>query len=137
MKQSGHFYRTSARAAKTRHGPHGRFEANQRQYETAGPADFSGRLPVDGLLVWKAIHGQKAKQPYAIAMKDGAPFGTDGVWENWKEPISGDWIRTFAIITTNCNELVADSMTVCQSSGHLDARPLRRPAWRRARPAAT
>src|SRR5260370_20148157 len=52
--------------------------------------------------------GQKAKQPYAIAMKDGAPFGLAGIWENWKEPISGEWIRTFAIITTDANELVAE-----------------------------
>jgi SOS response associated peptidase (SRAP) len=27
-------------------------------------------LPVDGFFEWKAIKGQKAKQPYAIAMKD-------------------------------------------------------------------
>jgi putative SOS response-associated peptidase YedK len=32
-------------------------------------------VPVDGFFEWKAIKGQKAKQPYAIAMKDGAPFG--------------------------------------------------------------
>jgi hypothetical protein len=31
-------------------------------------------VPVDGFFEWKAIKGQKAKQPYAIAMKDGAPF---------------------------------------------------------------
>ena len=31
-----------------------------------------------------------------------------GIWENWKEPISSEWIRTFAIITTDSNELVAD-----------------------------
>ena len=35
------------------------------------------------------------------------------VWDrghlgNWKEPASGEWIRTFAIITTDSNELVAD-----------------------------
>jgi hypothetical protein len=30
------------------------------------------------------------------------------LWENWKEPASGEWIRTFAIITTDANELVAD-----------------------------
>ena len=29
-------------------------------------------VPVDGFFEWKAIKGQKAKQPYAIAMKDGA-----------------------------------------------------------------
>jgi putative SOS response-associated peptidase YedK len=33
---------------------------------------------VDGFFEWKAIKGQKAKQPYAIAMKDGAPFGIAG-----------------------------------------------------------
>src|SRR6266513_13484 len=65
-------------------------------------------VPVDGFFEWKAIKGQKAKQPYAIAMKDGSPFGIAGIWENWKEPASGEWIRTFAIITTDANELVAD-----------------------------
>ena len=52
--------------------------------------------------------GQLAKQPYAIAMKDGSPFGIGGIWENWKEPASGEWVRTFAVITTAANELVAD-----------------------------
>ena len=65
-------------------------------------------LPVDGFFEWKAIKGQKAKQPYAIAMKDGAPFGIAGIWENWKEPASGELIRTFAVITTDANELVAE-----------------------------
>ena len=65
-------------------------------------------LPVDGFFEWKAIKGQKAKHPYAIAMKDGRPFGIGGLWENWKEPTSGEWIRTFAIITTDANELVAE-----------------------------
>ena len=65
-------------------------------------------LPADGFFEWKAIKGQKAKQPYGIAMKDGSPFGIGGLWENWKEPNSGDWIRTFAIITTDANELVAE-----------------------------
>jgi putative SOS response-associated peptidase YedK len=61
-------------------------------------------VPVDGFFEWKAIKGQKAKQPYAIAMKDGAPFGIAGIWENWKEPASSEWIRTFAIITTDSND---------------------------------
>ena len=65
-------------------------------------------VPVDGFFEWKAIKGQKAKQPYAIAMKDGSPFGLGGLWENWKEPASGEWIRTFAVITTDANELVAE-----------------------------
>ena len=32
-------------------------------------------LPIDGFYEWKAIKGQKTKKPFAIAMKDGEPFG--------------------------------------------------------------
>jgi putative SOS response-associated peptidase YedK len=35
-------------------------------------------------------------------------FGLGGLWENWKDPTSGEWIRTFAIITTDANEMVAE-----------------------------
>jgi putative SOS response-associated peptidase YedK len=63
-------------------------------------------LPVDGFFEWKAIKGQKAKQPFAIAMKDGSPFGIAGLWENWKDPTNGEWVRTFAIITVPANKLV-------------------------------
>ena len=65
-------------------------------------------LPVDGFFEWKAIKGAKAKQPCAIVTKDGYPFGLGGIWENWKDPSSGEWIRTFAIITTDANQLVAE-----------------------------
>ena len=64
-------------------------------------------VPVDGFFEWKAIKGNP-KQPYAIAMKDASPFGIGGLWENWKDPNSGEWIRTFAIITTDANEMVAE-----------------------------
>ena len=32
-------------------------------------------VPVDSFLRVEAIKGQKPKQPYAITMKDGGPFG--------------------------------------------------------------
>ena len=41
-------------------------------------------------------------------MKDGSPFGIGGLWENWKDPTSGEWLRTFAVITTDGNELVTE-----------------------------
>jgi len=63
-------------------------------------------LPIDGFFEWKAIKGQKARQPFAIAMKDRSPCGIAGLWENWKDPTSGEWVRTFAIITVPANELV-------------------------------
>ena len=65
-------------------------------------------LPVDGFFEWKAIKGHTAKQPYAIAMKHGYPFGLGGIRENWKDPSSDEWLRTFAIITTDANEMVAE-----------------------------
>jgi putative SOS response-associated peptidase YedK len=37
-------------------------------------------LPVDGFYEWKAIKAQRAKQPYAVAMKDASPFGIAGLW---------------------------------------------------------
>ena len=64
-------------------------------------------VPIDSFFSWRAIKG-KAKQPYASAMKDGYPFGLGGIWENWKDPASGEWVRSFAIITTDANELVAE-----------------------------
>jgi putative SOS response-associated peptidase YedK len=40
-------------------------------------------------------------------MKDGGPFTFAGLWEGWKDPESGEWLRTCAIITGEPNELVA------------------------------
>lgn len=64
-------------------------------------------MPIDGFFEWQAIKGEKVKQPYAIAMKDRSPFGLAGLWENWKAPATGEWVRTFCVLTTNANELVA------------------------------
>ena len=35
-------------------------------------------LPIDNFFEWKAIKGEKVKQPYAIAVKSGEPFGLAG-----------------------------------------------------------
>ncbi len=35
-------------------------------------------VPVDGFFEWRAIKGARAKQPYAIAMKDDAPLWSGG-----------------------------------------------------------
>jgi hypothetical protein len=74
-----------------------------------------------GFFEWRAIKGHKAKQPYAIGMKDGSPFGLGGLWENWKDPATGEWVRTFAIITTDANELVAEIHDLDHRAGRLRA----------------
>jgi putative SOS response-associated peptidase YedK len=49
----------------------------------------------------------KPKPLFAIAMKDGRPFTFAGLREGWKDPESGEWLRTCTIITGEPNELVA------------------------------
>ena len=64
------------------------------------------------------------KQPYAIAMKDRSPFGIAGIWENWKNP-EGEWVRTFAILTTPANELIKEIETnLSMSEGKIDTQAL-------------
>lgn len=42
-----------------------------------------------------------------ISRIDGSSFGVAGIWENWKEPPTSRWERTFAIITVTANKLIA------------------------------
>ena len=44
---------------------------------------------------------------YANSRRDGGPFGVAGIWENWRNPSTDIWERTFAVITVQANELVA------------------------------
>jgi len=62
-------------------------------------------IPADGFYEWRKT--AKPKLPFAIAMKDGRPFTFAGLWENWKDPESGEWLRTCTIITGEPKELVA------------------------------
>jgi putative SOS response-associated peptidase YedK len=64
-------------------------------------------LPIDNFFEWRAIKGAKAKQPYAIAMKNGEPFALAAIWENWQRPGTDDWVRSFAVITCPANEMMA------------------------------
>jgi putative SOS response-associated peptidase YedK len=62
-------------------------------------------IPVDAFYEWKKIDTE-TKQPYAFGMKNGEPFAFAGVWEQWMAPDLMP-IDTFAIITTDPNELAA------------------------------
>lgn len=65
-------------------------------------------MPIDGFFEWKAILGEKAKQPFAIAMKSGEPFALAAVWEAWRDPtLGGEERRTFCVLTCPANEMVA------------------------------
>ena len=44
---------------------------------------------------------------YTISRRNGQPFGVAGIWENWRNPLTDNWERTFAVVTVPANELVA------------------------------
>ena len=62
-------------------------------------------VPVDNFYEWKKIAA--GKQPYAIALADRSLMALAGLWENWRSP-AGEWVRSFAIITTTPNEPCAE-----------------------------
>jgi len=61
-------------------------------------------VPVDSF--YESQKTATGKQPYAIALADHGIMALAGLWENWHSP-AGEWIRSFAIITTTPNELCA------------------------------
>jgi putative SOS response-associated peptidase YedK len=62
-------------------------------------------IPADAFYEWKKLDA-KNKQPYAIAMKDDRLFAFAGLWERWKDKVSGQALETYTIITTDPNELM-------------------------------
>jgi putative SOS response-associated peptidase YedK len=78
-------------------------------------------VPAEAFFEWRAEG--KTKQPYAIAMRTRESFAFAGLWENWKDPKTSEWLRTFTILTTQPNELVTplhDRMPVILSSEGYD-----------------
>ena len=62
-------------------------------------------VPVDNFYEWKKIDA--GKQPYAIGLKGGGLMALAGLWETRRAPSSGERVRSFAIVTTEPNELCA------------------------------
>ncbi len=58
-------------------------------------------VTADGFYEWRTEG--KAKQPFAVAMADGAPMPLAGLWEGWRAP-DGSILRTCTIVTTAANE---------------------------------
>jgi len=61
-------------------------------------------VPASGFYEWKAE--AKGKQPYYVRLKSGEPMALAGLWESWRDP-DGEVVRTFCIITTEANALMA------------------------------
>ncbi|HET8700820.1 MAG TPA: SOS response-associated peptidase [Nitrococcus sp.] len=63
-------------------------------------------VPAGAFYEWQPVPGEKAKQPFAIARQDGLSMALAGIWEGWRGE-GGEVLRTFAIITTDANRLMA------------------------------
>jgi putative SOS response-associated peptidase YedK len=61
-------------------------------------------VPADGFYEWQKVDA-KTKQPYAIALKDGAPLAFAGLWERWVDKATNQPLETFTIVTTEPNEI--------------------------------
>ena len=65
-------------------------------------------VPASGFYEWKAVPAEKRKQPYyLLPSADDDLFLFAGLWERWVPKDGGQAVDTFAILTTNANELMA------------------------------
>jgi putative SOS response-associated peptidase YedK len=61
-------------------------------------------VPLDNFYEWKKLG--RDRQPYAVALADRRLMAMAGLWESWRSP-AGERLRSFAIVTTAANELLA------------------------------
>jgi putative SOS response-associated peptidase YedK len=62
-------------------------------------------VPVDAYYEWQ--RAGSVRQPYAIVRPDGAPIALAGLWAGWKDEDTGEVIRSFTIVTTSANDMMA------------------------------
>src|SRR6266702_352031 len=81
--------------------------------ETGAPADCTEPLAVSGDLFGsapkparKAKTAKPIKRVFNITLTEPGPFAFAGIWDAWKRP-HGTYLETFALVTTEPNELVA------------------------------
>jgi putative SOS response-associated peptidase YedK len=61
-------------------------------------------LPADGFYEWQGPRGKR--EPLWFHAPDRSLILFAGLYESWREPTTGEWRKTFTIITTEPNELV-------------------------------
>jgi len=61
-------------------------------------------LPADGFYEWDRTGG--AKQPYLLRPPQDGVLAMAGLWAVWKDPATGLWVPSVAVITTRANATV-------------------------------
>ena len=79
-------------------------------------------VPASGYYEWRAAEG--GKQPYFISAADGAVLSIAGVWDQWKDPKTGELVSSATLIVTGANDFrrrIHDRMPVLLGQHDLDA----------------
>jgi putative SOS response-associated peptidase YedK len=61
-------------------------------------------IPADGFYEW--TRRGDLKIPHLIFIGTHAPMALAGLWASWKDPSTGEWIRTCSIVTTEPNDFM-------------------------------
>ncbi|MFN8620380.1 MAG: SOS response-associated peptidase [Chloroflexota bacterium] len=61
-------------------------------------------VPVDGFYEWDRIGG--SKQPYLLRPPAEGVLAFAGIWTAWKDPGTGLWVPSAAVITTRANDAI-------------------------------
>lgn len=81
-------------------------------------------LPADVFFEWQGRSGQRGRQPWAVAMKDGGVFALGGLWDYWRPSGEEKGLVSCTILTTEPNDLlrpIHDRMPVILAPSHYDA----------------
>jgi putative SOS response-associated peptidase YedK len=62
-------------------------------------------IPADGFYEWR--REGKRKQPFLIHTPNDALLAFAGLWAPWRDPNSGEWVLSAAVVTTTANATVS------------------------------
>jgi len=63
-------------------------------------------IPADGFYEWR--REEKAKKPFLIHTSTDTPLAFAGLWAPWRDPATGNWLLSAAVVTTAANGVVSE-----------------------------
>jgi len=66
-------------------------------------------IPLEAFCEWEPKNPEKPRAPtqaWAVALKDDRLFSFGAIWDRRKNPDNGEYLESFAVITTEPNELL-------------------------------
>jgi putative SOS response-associated peptidase YedK len=63
-------------------------------------------IPISGFFEWEKT--PDGKQPYYITRVDGTPITVAGLWDEWRNPDTGERLKSCTMVVTDSNDLLRD-----------------------------